>query len=238
MAARLLELPRPGVLSPTPNRDDDLESFWHVLLWTALKHCEHELLLVDTQSRLRVLFDSSYTDPLSGLKGGGSFKQSELGSQTTIRKMHLGSKVLRGILIDVAKVLSSRYPMTDDEEMEIAEVENIWKMIQLENPHLPESDLGKLLRARIAFIDDTNFDLYYILWKHRRIQKDVRWMENIFETALNDPTVAWDVGSANIMRCFLRKERGQKRQSGEGSNLESNNSKRQKRSGLLTVSES
>ena len=87
-------------------------------------------------------------------------------------------------------------------------------------------------------MDDTKFDGYYILWKHWRILKDVRWMENILETALNDRTVAWDVGSADIVHCFPRKEWGQKRQSNEASNLESNNSKRQKRSGLLTVSES
>ena len=145
MAARLLELPELEVLPPIPNCDDDLESFWHVLLWTALKHCEHKLSLVKTQSRLQDLFDSSYTDPLSGLKAGGSNKKGELGSQWTIREMQLGSKVLRGILIDVAKILSSQYPMTDDEEMEVAEVEKIWKMIQSENPHLPESDVGKLL---------------------------------------------------------------------------------------------
>ena len=210
MAAPLLELPEPGVLPPISNRDDDLESFWYVLLWTALKHCEHKLSLVDTQSRLRDLFDSSYTDTLSGLKGGRSFKQSELGSQTTIRKMQLGSKVLRGILIDVAKVLSSRYSMTDDEEMEVAEVENIWKMIQSDNPHLLELDLEELLGVRILRRRDIDIRLFS-LWKDRRIQKDVRWMENIFETALNDPAVAWDVGSANIVRCFPRKERGQKR---------------------------
>ena len=107
MAARLLELPELEVLPPIPNRDDDLESFWHILLWTALKHCEHKLSLVKTQSQLRDLFDSSYTDLLSGLKAGGSNKKGELGSQWTIREMQLGSKVLRGILIDVAKILSS-----------------------------------------------------------------------------------------------------------------------------------
>ena len=208
MAARLLELPEPEVLPPIPNRDDDLESFWHILLWTALKHCEHKLSLVKTQSRLQNLFDSSYTDPLSGLKAGGSNKKGELGSQSTIQEMRLGSKTLRNILIDVATVLHARYPISDDQEMEVAEVENIWKMIQSENPHLPESDMGKLLRSRIALMDDTKFDRYYILWKDRRIQKDVRWMENIFETALNDCTVAWDVGSANVKRCFPRKERG------------------------------
>ena len=63
-------------------------------------------------------------------------------------------------------------------------------------------------------------------------------MENIFETALNDCTVTWDVGSANIVRRFPHKEQSQKRQSGETSNLESNNSKRQKCSRLPTVSES
>ena len=124
--------------------------------------------------------------------------------------MQLGSKVLRGILIDVAKVLSSRYSMTDDEEMEVAEVENIWKMIQSDNPHLLELDLEELLGVRILRRRDIDIRLFS-LWKDRRIQKDVRWMENIFETALNDPAVAWDVGSANIVRCFPRKERGQKR---------------------------
>ena len=153
MAARLLGLPEPGVLPPIPNRDDDLESFWHVSLWTALKHCQHKLSLVDTQSQLRVLFDSSYTDPLSGLKGG-SFKQSELGSQTTIQQMWLGSKAIETILIDVATVLYTRYPKSDGREMGVAQVETIWKMIQSENPHLPESDWGKLLRSRIALIYD------------------------------------------------------------------------------------
>ena len=27
---------------PHANRDDDLESFGHILLWTALHHCEHQ----------------------------------------------------------------------------------------------------------------------------------------------------------------------------------------------------
>ena len=238
MAARLLKLPEPGILAPIPNRDDDLESFWHVLLWTALKHCEHKLSLVKTQSRLQNLFDSSYTDPLAGLKAGGSNKKGELGSQSTIQEMQLGSKTLRRILTDVAKVLYTRYPISDDEEMEVAEVENIWKMVQSENPHLQESpDLEDKLDRHIY---ESHKALYpaFQLWQGRQRQKDVRWMENILEIALNDRTVAWDVGSANIVRRFPRKERSQKRQSGEGSNLESNNSKRQKRSGLLTVSES
>ena len=234
MAARLLELPEPEVLPPIPNRDDDLESFWHVLLWIALKHCQHELSSSFIQSWLQNPFDSSYTGLISAQMYG---KESELGSQSVIRKMRLGSEVLGTILSDVAKVLDTRYPEIYEAERGVIEVENIWKMIQSENPHLPESDLKKLLRFRIISTGSINWD-FYSLWNHRHIQKDVRWMENIFETALNDCTVAWDVGSADIVRCFPRKERGQKRQSGEASNLESNNSKRQKRSGLLTVSES
>ena len=160
-------MPESGVLTPIPNCDDDLEFFWHVLLWAALKHCEHKLSLVNTQSRLRDLFDSLFTDVFSGLKAGSRNKQSELGSQSTIQEMRLGSKTLRSILIDVATVLHARYPISDDEEMEVAEVENIWKMIQLENPHLPESDVGKLLRSRIALIDDTK----------------VRWLLHSLETS-------------------------------------------------------
>ena len=205
MAARLLGLPEPGVPPAIPNRDDDLESFWHVLLWTALKHCQHELSLVNTQSRLQDLFDSSYTDVLSGLKAGGSNKQSELGSQTTVQKLQLGSQVLQEILEDLARVLYTRYPGTLQAEREVVEVERIWKMIQSENLHLLESDLGKLLQFQIVSMGSINWD-FYSLWNCRRIQKDVRWMENIFETVLNDPTVTWDVGSANVERCFLRKK--------------------------------
>ena len=175
---------------------------------TGVQTCALPILsLVNTQSRLRDLFDSSYTDPLSGLKAGGSNKQSELGSQSTIQTMRLGSIVLETILIDVAMVLYTRYPKSDGREMGVTQVENIWKMIQSENPHLPESDLERLLRSRIPSMASINWD-FYLLWNRRRIQKDVRWMENIFETALNDHTVAWDVGSANLMRCFPRKEWG------------------------------
>lgn len=230
MAARLLGLPEPGMPAPIPNRQDDLESFWHVLLWTALKHCDHKLSSNRIQSRLQNLFDSSYTDVVSGQTEGGSNKKGELGSQSVIREMRLGNEVLEGILLDVARVLDTRYPRTSQEEMVVTEVEKMWKVIQSENPHLPESDLEERL-LQIVYRGDKNMRIFS-LWQDRRIQKDVRWMENIFETALNDSTAAWDVGSANIERCLPGKERGKKRQSGEDSNLESNG-KRQRVSGMF-----
>jgi len=116
-------------------------------------------------------------------------------------------------------------------------VENVWKMIESENPDLPGSDLEKLMRSRVASIDDIMLEDGYSVWKRRRTQKDIRWMENIFDRALNDGTATWDVGNANILRCFPRNKseaRSQKRASGEVSNL----SNKRLKSGLETVSES
>ena len=203
MAARLIIVHQPGTPLPIPNREDDLESFWHVLLWVAIRRCDHKLPSSNIVASLRNLFDDMYTDE-TGQTKGGDYKLELLNSQKLIKNMALGSPVLEVILVTVAKILAARYPGSNMEEAQLIKVGKIWTMVQSENPHLQEpSDLETLLTNRIASIDRTLGRVRYV-WDDRRTLQDVQWMENIFEQALNDPMADWDTGADNIDRALPR----------------------------------
>jgi len=203
MAARLIIERKPGTPPPIPSRDDDLESFWHVLLWVILRHCDHELSLDGVVASLRDLFDNVYID-ITGKRNGGRYKLELLHSQKLIKNMALGSPVLEVILVTVATILAARYPGSNMEEAQLIKVGKIWTMVQSENPHLQEpSDLETLLTNRIASIDRTLGRVRYV-WDDRRTLRDVQWMEKIFEQALNDPMADWDTGADNIDRALPR----------------------------------
>jgi len=203
MAARLIIERKPGTPPPIPSRDDDLESFWHVLLWVTLRHCDHELSFDRIVASLRDLFDNAFIGA-TGQRNGGDNKRSLLTSQSLFVDMALGSPVLEVILVTVAKILAARYPGSNMEEAQLIKVGKIWTMVQSENPLLQEqSELNKAVKYRILDIDDTLDDVYPI-WKGRRTLQDVRWVERIFEQALNDPMADWDTGADNIDRALPR----------------------------------
>jgi len=203
MAARLIIENDPGTPPPIPDRGDDLESFWYVLLWVTLRHCEHKLLFDRIVASLRNLFDNAYIGG-TGQRNGGDNKLELLNSQKLIKNMALGSPVLEVILVTVATILAARYPGSNMEEAQLIKVEEIWTMVQSENPHLQElSELNKAMKYRILEVDDTLERVRY-LWDDRRTLQDVQWMEKIFEQALNDPTADWGTGVANIDRALPR----------------------------------
>ena len=115
MAARLIIGETPGTTPPVPDREDVLESFWHVLFWIALKYCDHQMNVMRVVELLGSLFERKYIGP-TGQAEGGLAKCDSLKSQSNIRDMKLGSKVLRAILVNTAKVLAIRYPSEEIED--------------------------------------------------------------------------------------------------------------------------
>ena len=237
MAARLIIVNQPGTPLPIPNRDDDLESFWHVLLWVALRRCDHKLPSSNIVASLRNLFDDMYADETGQKKGGGN-KRSLLTSQSLFVDMALGSPVLEVILVTVATILAARYPGSNMEEAQLTKVEKIWTMVQFENPHLQEpSELETLLTNRIASVDRTLGRVRYV-WDDRRTLQDVHWMEKIFEQALNDPTADWGTGIANIDRALPRNAaQARKRKRESEINNADHSKKQQKLSDLESLAE-
>ena len=200
MAARLIMDRTPDTRPPIPDREDDLESFWHVLLWIALKYCDHQLNPTAVVDLLGSLFDHQYIGQ-DGQVQGGQFKFTFLmASPSSITAMKLGSQVLDMILVDTAEVLAIRYPSRKAQD-QIPRIQEIWQQLELENSTL---DKELLLFQRIHQDSPSLMDSY-ILWKKWRImQDDAEWMETIFGNALQDPSADWNTGSANIQRILPR----------------------------------
>ena len=203
MAARLIVDREAGTPPPIPNRDDDLESFWHVLLWVSLRHCEHRLHSSKVVDHLGSLFDHMYIGGTGQVEGGDA-KRASMTSQDCIKDMKLLSSILHEILKNTAKPLATRYS-SDKELNDILEVQRMWEKVESENPTLDEERRMIELVLRIVQMRKTLLTDAYPSWiNSRTMWDDPEWMEKIFENALNDPTVDWNTGSANIQRTLPR----------------------------------
>ena len=209
MAARLIMLRLPGSPVPVPDREDDLESFWHVLLWTALRCCEHTMPVNAIVDNLCRLFDHMYVGT-TGQAEGGHAKRDLLMAGGLV-ELELGSIPLDRIFTDTSDVLASRYPRKKKLEADFRTVQDIWDTVQNKNPDFQEGDPRlEDEHYRITKMDKT------LLWAHplwlaRRQLAKPQWMETIFQNALDDPQANWDEGGANVERSFPRRVRGLKR---------------------------
>ena len=199
MAARLIVDRQAGTPPPIPNRDDDLESFWHVLLWVALRYCDHRLHSSKVADLLGSLFDHMYIGDTGQVEGGDA-KRASMTSQDCIKDMKLRSNILHDILENAAELLATRYP-SDKQLNGILAVQRLWEKLGEDNPTSDKKLLRNELRARIFQTENDSLLQGLLTWaKWRTIQDDAEWMERIFESALNDPTADWNTGSANIQR--------------------------------------
>ncbi|KAF8869100.1 hypothetical protein CPB84DRAFT_1920741, partial [Gymnopilus junonius] len=85
LAARLLR--SEGPLPPIPDRIDDQESFWHVLLWTVIQSCEHEYPEALIIRKLQSMFDRHFIN-----SNGENTKSAELQSTDTVKRIKVTCK--------------------------------------------------------------------------------------------------------------------------------------------------
>ena len=205
MSARLITSRNPRIPVPIHNRDDDLESFWHVLLWTALRRCEHRMQMDQTVSELYRLFEHFYIETTGEAKGGAD-KRTFLMAVRAGVGMKLCSEPLQHILSATASVLASRYILDEKKEDNIRKVAEIWDTVRMKNPDFQEEDP----RLRKAFRDEvytdekleSELESSIPIWRNRRKLASPQWMEAIFQAALNDPQADWATGSTNVERSF------------------------------------
>jgi serine/threonine protein kinase len=199
MAARLIVSRLPETPLPIPNREDDLESFWHVLFWIVLKHCDHRANSRSVGQLLGSLFDSKYVGETGQAEGGG-YKRAALTSPSTVRGIGLVSTVLDTLLVDTASVLATRYPSSLKIEDGISQVQRIWEQLELKDLTLDEELLLAELYQRKesrSLVTTGSYDF----WRNwRTIQDNPEWMEKIFENVLQDPSTDWNTGNANVPR--------------------------------------
>ncbi|KAF8514445.1 hypothetical protein BU17DRAFT_52548, partial [Hysterangium stoloniferum] len=106
MAIRLLREPQPedGTI-PKPDRADDLESFFHVLTWVALRATAHSLSLEELTFMLYTIFDDWYLNK-EGVCRGGLLKNMLFNVPTDIS---FKNEPLSHLIVTMAGSLAVRY---------------------------------------------------------------------------------------------------------------------------------
>ncbi|KAG6892829.1 hypothetical protein C0995_002326, partial [Termitomyces sp. Mi166 len=142
LAIRLLE-PNQGE-SVVQDRIDDVESFYHLLLWMALRYTAHILDSEHLTSSLRENFDASYRDR-EGKPYIGTARIANMKSGHLIDEAHFANAGIESVLQGMRRVLCERYTdpkvsfknATDSvaqRQRELAEVAKEAYLKTLENP--------------------------------------------------------------------------------------------------------
>ena len=151
------------------NRIDDVESFYHLALWLALKYTPHELdsgALTDT---LRDNFAVMNRHPETGHARIGNARSSDMKSGDLASKANFANMGIRIVLQRARDTLSQRYIRPervyegDDSE-------------QKKKRETAEADKAKGLKAL----------------------EDTMWLPNLLNKILEDTTINWDANGARV----------------------------------------
>ncbi|KIM37441.1 hypothetical protein M413DRAFT_448493 [Hebeloma cylindrosporum] len=154
MAARLQMEPEKNL---RPDYTDDLESFWHTLLYISLRWCEHDL---DPTKVVHII-------NAAGRPVGGHHKSMELQTRAYLKSMGIRSPPLLRILRNSARILASRY---------CGEQEAIEEITWLRSQYVGNDFQFYLMKDhRDLFL--TN----YLDWANFQTLKTSNWMEKIFD---------------------------------------------------------
>ena len=102
---------------PPHNREDDLESFYHVLNWLALRHTSHSLNSRTLTSELQRIFDYSFISE-DGRAEGGQAKRGELLTGYTNKDAKFQNLALARLLKAIRRLVAIRYQNDSDDEAE------------------------------------------------------------------------------------------------------------------------
>ncbi|KIM37455.1 hypothetical protein M413DRAFT_448506 [Hebeloma cylindrosporum] len=182
MAARLLVEPEKNL---RPDYTDDLESFWHTLLYISLRWCEHDLDPTKVVHIISELFDYK-TQDAAGRPVGGHHKSMELQTRAYLKSMGIRSPPLLRILRDSARILASRY---------CGEEEAIEEITRLRSQYVGNDFRFYLMNGHTDL-----FLTNYLDWANFQTLKTSNWMEKIFDNVLNDPATDWEQGQGKVER--------------------------------------
>ncbi|KAF9259838.1 hypothetical protein L218DRAFT_933262 [Marasmius fiardii PR-910] len=162
MSARLLRA-KPGE-NVTHTIADDLESFFHVTCWIALKHTQHGLEDFEVISLLRGIFDAAEFMP--GMTYGGDGKRCALRALRMKKEAKFHPGPTKDLILDLEKVFHVAYQhRPSDEDLErVKATLAAGKMIDGDN--------------------DTLTDAHR--WRIRQAQLEHRWVFNRFTTVVEE----------------------------------------------------
>jgi hypothetical protein len=198
MAARLLVVPNPGQLPAVPDRADDLESFFYVLVWIALRYTKHGFFKNALTDMLHAAFDHHYLDPTGAAKGGGR-KRAEVQTSNPFEVSRLFNVPLKELIKTLAKTFAVRYEEAPT-AMELAQYNEILQQ-QTESrtalERLLSDEASAIIRIQKKLMDE------HPVRKHMNRKDNLKWqgwMESELTMALQKS--GWNEHGDHVKRDF------------------------------------
>ncbi|KAF8515267.1 hypothetical protein BU17DRAFT_31910, partial [Hysterangium stoloniferum] len=105
---RTVMIPTDGEQTAIPDWADDLESFFYILVWIALRYAEHEFVKGALIDMLHAGFDHHYLDPHGAVKGGDR-KKVEVQASDPFQVSRLFNVSLKELIKTLATTIAVRY---------------------------------------------------------------------------------------------------------------------------------
>ncbi|KAG6815695.1 hypothetical protein H0H87_012193 [Tephrocybe sp. NHM501043] len=153
-AVRLLERPKAGEEPLFQNRIDDVESFFHLAMWMALRYTSHGLTSIHLRRVLDDNFDAAYRDPETDLAYIPETRRLSMMTGHLIRKAEFFNPGISNVLWALQDILCERYSFYEQPVLGIPAKRTAWELaVQgkaealeiLENPQWLPDLLSELL---------------------------------------------------------------------------------------------
>ncbi|KAG6815694.1 hypothetical protein H0H87_012192, partial [Tephrocybe sp. NHM501043] len=189
IAVRLLEQPESGDEPLIQNRVDDVESFFHLAMWMALRYTSHGLTGIHLGRVLDDNFDAAYRDPETDLVYIPQTRRLSMMTGHLIRKAEFFNPGISNVLWALQDILCERYsfyeqPDVSDGMEDLAERLDAWRLAQKRKANV----LKKL--------------------------EDPLWLPNLLNAQLNNKSISWETDAKRqinplitpeIIRCRYRR---------------------------------
>ncbi|KAG5349524.1 hypothetical protein C0989_003312, partial [Termitomyces sp. Mn162] len=150
------------------DRIDDVESFYHVFLWMALRYTAHELNSAMLTHRLHEIFDAMYKDPETGEADIGTARSSNIMSGYLSLKARFANDGILTVLRRMQAILSQRY--NDPEEY-----------FRNDKKFEAERKAAKVKKAEgLKALEDSN------------------WLPNLLNEVLDDEMIDWVTNETRV----------------------------------------
>ncbi len=153
---------------PLHNREDNLESFYHVLTWMALRHSSHSLNSQMLTSDLQRIFDYSYRSQ-GGTAAGGQSKLAEVVSGVSNKFATFKNRPLAKLLEAIRKVVAIRYQDEPDGEAEQAGIDRYPSLVN-QLPKVKRHEFTSLFAK--ALTSDQDWDANGAKVDHKLVDLD------------------------------------------------------------------
>lgn len=186
----------PDEPKPIHSKEDDLESFFHVLHWLALRACEHKQKINQVKITMRDVYDTALRDvdgPAAPLARRNLFFHPRL-----IADIRFGSPALKLYLTEFHKVVSQRYIV----EEEFKDLLIRWRDDIVEaRPETSDEDIISELDRRMKANRKAPISFpQYIIPGDFLQSLEIDWAPKLYEDLFGSggKDADWTTGNANV----------------------------------------